>query len=262
MKWSFTLVMTASVSPNGMMGISSESIVNRERQYIDTLRFYASQRCIDNILFVENSNYPLGNIKNAVEEYSNKITWLSLDENNYPREWGKGYGEFLLMDKAIKYLSEQYVGGEGVVIKVTGRFPILNIKTMIEEFARRRNLKLAIDIIDHRIFDILGLRWRGHCARTVLYAITLKFYREKVMGRYKDIPFKYSSAEELMFAVYREAKDFPGIYPRFQTEPLMSGCSGSCNTTWLTANNYESRLSRIKRAIRQCVRIVAPYIWL
>ena len=45
----FTLVMSASVNPNGMNGISDESMQNREQQYIDTLKMMMEQ--MDNVNF-------------------------------------------------------------------------------------------------------------------------------------------------------------------------------------------------------------------
>lgn len=118
----FVLVMSASVSPNGMSGLSRESVENRERQYIDTLAFYASEPAIPRILFVENSAWPLGRIRASVP-HPEKVTWLSLDENRFPRDWGKGYGEFLLMDRAVDFLVNKGMGGGCFNRKGDGAFP-------------------------------------------------------------------------------------------------------------------------------------------
>lgn len=106
----FTLVMSAAVNPNGMTGINEKSIADREEQYIRTLKFYANQVCISRILFVDNSNWDLSRIRTIVG-HEEKIDYLSLDENNYPRAWGKGYGEFLLMDRAVDKLNYCAQGG-------------------------------------------------------------------------------------------------------------------------------------------------------
>lgn len=105
----FTFVMSASINPNGMAGLSPEAVVNREDQYLSTLRFYAAQPGIEHILFVENSAWDLSRLRREVP--SEKIQWVSLDENNFPREWGKGYGEFLLMDRAVDVLGSDCRGG-------------------------------------------------------------------------------------------------------------------------------------------------------
>ncbi|MGN0886522.1 MAG: hypothetical protein ACI4RT_05945 [Candidatus Spyradenecus sp.] len=107
----FNLVMTASINPNGMQGLSPESLTNREAQYRDTLRFYTQQPSIERILFVENSAWDLSGLKREVN--CPRVTWLSLDENNFPREWGKGYGEFLLLDRAVDYMEQAWMSGNG-----------------------------------------------------------------------------------------------------------------------------------------------------
>lgn len=257
----FFFVMSASVSPNGMAGLSKESIDNREQQYITTLSFYASQPSIQKILFVENSAWPLERIKASIP-HPEKVTWLSLDENNFPRDWGKGYGEFLLMDRAIDALASQGCGPETLIVKVTGRFPILNIETMLREFDHRKNLQLALDVLDHPIYDWLHLGWDGHHARTILYATTLGFYREHIRGRYAEIPSHFCGAEDLMFDVWKKARALPGIYPRFRREPRLSGFAGSGRLCIITAYDYDGFFAKFKRATRQFLRWALPFLWM
>ncbi len=256
-EFDFTLVMTASVNPNGMQGISKESTENREVQYIQTLSFYAQNPHITKILFVENSAHDLSHIKASIPN-PEKVTFLSLDENNYPRAWGKGYGEFLLMDRVYDYLTAQ--SEDGIIVKVTGRFPILNIDTMLKEFARRKALRLAIDIKDHPIYDWLRLGWSGHGARTILYAVTYSFYREHIYGRYRQIPSVYVDCETMMFKVVKETMREKGVYHRFKHEPRLSGFAGGLNYTIITCNNYDSGLNKVKRAVNQFCRTCLPFI--
>ena len=261
----FTLVMTASVNPNGMTGISAQSVNGREDQYIRTLRFYRDTDCIPKILFVENSNWDLTRIKNALGK-TDKIEYLSLDDNTYPREWGKGYGEFKLLDAAVDHLTAQTSSssdtGGGDMVKVTGRFPVLNISTMIREFQARKNLKLAVDVVDHPLYDWLRLGWCGHSCRTIVYAISLPFYRQHLYGRYVEIPSRFFGAEGLMLDVYKETKKEKGVYPRLRHEPHLSGYAGAVNSVWFTANNYDGLLARTKRGVRQLGRWLLPFLWL
>lgn len=257
----FTLVMTASVNPNGMTGISRESIDNRERQYIDTLSFYASRPSIKQILFAENSNWDLSRIRASVA-HPEKVSWLSLDENRFPREWGKGYGEFLLMDKVVRHL-EARNGASAVLVKVTGRFPILNIEAMIREFAKRKPLNLAVDTVDHSLYRWLGLDWASHKTRTILYAVTVGFYQERIRGRYREIPGTFTGAESLMYDVLSKARnDFKGVYDRFKREPRLSGHAGISkeSSCIITGANYDGLMARTKRFVSQMVRIFLPFL--
>lgn len=257
----FVLVMTASVNPNGMSGLSRESVDNREQQYIDTLAFYASEPSIARILFVENSAWPLKHIQTSVP-HAEKITWLSLNENSFPREWGKGYGEFLLMDRAVDALEKMPSLKGKTIVKVTGRFPILNISAMVQEFAHRVPLELALDVLDHPLYDWLHLGWNGHHARTILYAVTPTFYRQHIYGRYREIPSQFQGAEDLMFDVWRKVRDLPGIWPRFCHEPRLSGFAGSGRLCIITAYNYDGWMAKCKRILRQCIRRILPFLWI
>lgn len=258
----FTLVLSASVDPKGMTGISKESLLNREQQYIDTLVFYASCPGIPRILFVENSGWPLERLKAAVETFGDKVAWLALDVNDYPREWGKGYGEFAMLDRAVAYLIGQEGGGARPIVKATGRFPVLNIEAMVREFSARKPLALALDVLDHPIYDWLRLGWDGHHARTILYAVTPVFYREHMMGRYREIPERFSGAEDLMFDIWRRARSLPGVWPRFRREPRLSGFAGSGRLCVITAYNHDGVAAGIKRAIRQAARWALPFLWI
>lgn len=254
----FSLVMTAAVNVNGMPGISAESINGREEQYIRTLRFYASKSFIPRILFVENSNWDLTRIKKEV--CSDKVVYVSIDGNTYPREWGKGYGEFLIMDRAVDELCELY--GGGVFVKVTGRFPVLNIESMFKEFTNRHPLKLAVDVVEHNLYKLLGLKWGASGCRTIIYACDCDFYKNNLYGRYVEIPNPFYGAENLMRDVWEHHQSECGVYPRLRHEPHLSGFAGAVNHAWITANNYDSLLARTKRAIKQFCRLFLPGLWI
>ncbi|MBQ7178900.1 MAG: hypothetical protein IJS08_15900, partial [Victivallales bacterium] len=116
--------------------------------------------------------------------------------------------------------------GERMIVKVTGRFPVLNIDKMVREFSRRKNLVYSIDIIEHGLYRMLGLNWAASKSRTIIYAISTGFYMGNVYGRYRQIPSVYGGAEGLMRAVWDETRNQPGVYSRFKTEPRLSGVGG------------------------------------
>lgn len=257
-KFDFTLVMTAAVDVNGMKGISAESMAGREDQYIRTLKFYVGQTCVRRILFVENSNWDLTRIKHEVN--SDKVEYISLNANSYPREWGKGYGEMYIMDRAVDRLVER--DGGGVFVKVTGRFPILNIQTMCDEFSHREALALAVDVVEHNLYKMLGLKWSASGCRTIIYACDCAFYKSNLYGRYREIPTTFWGAEGLMRDVWEKNRAKSGVYARFRHEPRISGFAGAMNHAWITANNHDSTLACFKRIVRQLCRWGLPGLWL
>lgn len=255
----FVLLMSAAVDPNGMIGLSSrQSLENREQQYVDTLKFYVAHPKIRRILFVENSNWDLSRLKRAVAG-SAKVSWLSLDINNYPRSWGKGYGEMLLMDRAIQYVRD--VMGAEYVCKVTGRFAIRNIGQMLDEFEGREPLALAIDILNNPVYR-LSDKISPTGSRTIIYAVSCEYYMQNVYRLYELNREKYSGAEGLMYEVWQNTRSENGVYARFRHEPVLSGFAGGKNWHWWTANNYDGWLAKIKRGIRQVCRWVIPCLWI
>ena len=146
-------------------------------------------------------------------------------------------------------------------VKVTGRFPILNIETLLREFASRDPLQLSVDIIDHPIYDWLRLGWDAHHARTILYATTTTFYQAHIYGRYREIPGRFPDAEALMFDVWkRTVRRLPGVYGRFRHEPRLAGFAGHSGTEGLiSVKNYDGVVSKAKRFIRQSCRTFLPW---
>ena len=85
---SFPLLMTASVNPRGMSGLSVNSIAEREGQYLGTLQFYLRNDAIAQIVFIENSGHDLAAFRALAAEYPQKrVEFISCDLNGYPREW-------------------------------------------------------------------------------------------------------------------------------------------------------------------------------
>ena len=196
-------------------------------------------------------------MKNSVEG-SSKVSWLSLDLNNYPRKWGKGYGEMLLMDRAIQYAHD--IMGAKYVCKVTGRFAIKNIGKMLDEFTKREPLAFALDILDNPIYRLSKTIPSGG-SRTIIYAVSCDYYMRNVFRVYELNRKKYSGAESLMYDVWLKTRNQAGVYARFKHEPALSGWGGGKNWHWWTANNYDGWLAKIKRGIRQLLRWIMPSLW-
>lgn len=133
---------------------------------------------------------------------------------------------------------------------------------MVREFAGRRPLALALDVLDHPFYDWLRLGWDGHHARTILYAVTVDFYRRHIHGRHREIPSRFLGAEDLMFDVWRKARGEPGVWPRFRREPRLSGFAGSGRLCLITAYDYDGWLAKCKRGLRQAMRWALPFLWM
>jgi len=129
-KDNLTILLTCCFNPDGMSftKISDKSI--RLQQYYDAFDFYLKETSYK-ILIVDNTLFEIDSKYKANE----RIEYLTFDGNNYNKKIGKGYGEALLIEYAMK--NSQFLKKENsIIVKITGRLKILNIEKHLREFIK------------------------------------------------------------------------------------------------------------------------------
>jgi hypothetical protein len=250
----FTLLLTASVNPNGMPGVTRPDPRARETDYADALRYYVMQHPrVKRIVFVENSNWPLEHIRAAAGDnpHDKDIEFISLDCNDFPRHLGKSYGEFLLLDRAMEVsrLARQarFIG------KLTGRNYLLNLTRVLEKVPD--TFGLLIDIRDHGIYEFFRIPYNGRHADTRLLVFTQDFYERFIRGRYRDLDdSKPYMAEDLYYDLAKHQPSAPEVIRRLPIEPEYRGLAGHWH------KDYGSFREVAKRRIRGVTRRVAPWL--
>lgn len=129
------ILLTASVDTHGMKG-AKFSAIEREKMYVDTLNYYIKDfsRRKENftLVFGENSGWDPKSIKDKLVDAPNvNLEYITLSPNLFDISKGKSYNEMLLIDKVIE--SSSYIKKAGAFFKVTGRFPILNLYSLLTE---------------------------------------------------------------------------------------------------------------------------------
>ena len=83
---STVILLTASISPDGMAYTAVQDSNERKRQYIDAIKFY-----------IDSTNYPIIFCNNSGEDLSvefpevrNRVEFLSFFGNDYDKQLGKG----------------------------------------------------------------------------------------------------------------------------------------------------------------------------
>ena len=257
----YPLVMTAAVDPKGMDGISVTNVAERAGQYLGTFRFYLENPAITRIVFVENSGCDLAEFRKLAAEHPEKqVEFISCDLNDYPRHLGKSYGELKILD----YVSDhsEFVTQAGGYVKVTGRFPILNIGELLKEAENRQPWDFFCDNKDHKIYDWLHLGWNGHACDTRFFLVTVDFYKKYFYGRAEELDDSQDKLiEGMFFQVAKEYCKTEKIVRRFRTEPEYSGKAGHVQISIIGVNNYSGRIAKTKRFIRRSCRKVIPWFW-
>lgn len=260
------ILMTASICTHGMKG-AFFSDKEREQMYLDTILYYCNQFKNEenrpNIIFVDNSDWDLNYIQSQIEysniEYSN-IEYISLKAAEFDISKGKGYNEFLLIDKAIE--ESKYLKQCNGFFKVTGRYPIINIKKFIQNI-KNTNL-IYCDFKDHKIYDRLGLNWSGHSCETRIFYINREFYKTHLYNRYKKCnDYTGYLAENLMYDFVKKLDNRNGdIKIRFHREAVLGGVEGSPATSIMCSNNHNSFKCKAKIFIGNCFRIFLPWLYI
>jgi hypothetical protein len=98
------LLLTATINIKGMPKAYPTVPEQRQEDYYNSLKYYINfHPRIKKILFVENSGWPLERLQETTQEnpHNKQIEFISLDANDFPRNFGKGYGETLLIEQGI-----------------------------------------------------------------------------------------------------------------------------------------------------------------
>lgn len=266
------ILLTASVSTHGMKGaLFSDN--ERETMYLATLEFYLNMLPENRqLVFAENSGWNLHNFKTKlighVGKNATRIEYISINPSICDQNRGKGYNEILMINEAI--VNSKAIQNAGAFLKVTGRYPIYNLVyflTAAEAYFNKGG-KYYGDIKDHHVYDILFFnsqkKWNGHAAYTVLFAVTLDFYRQYFHDSYQHCnDYTNNWIENVWFSIlkpFREKKDY-SVSLRFSREPICGGLQGSSVQTFVFSQSNNSIKARILRFIGNSFRLLTPWFW-
>lgn len=141
------LLLTACVNPNGMSFTKIQDTNLRLSEYISAIFWYLKNTSLP-IVVCENTLY---DFSNDFEDYlsSGRLELLCFNGNGYERSLGKGYGEALIIDYAIKH--SKLITEKSIIIKITGRIIINNIRDIIIDCNNQNNIYADAFLIDGRM---------------------------------------------------------------------------------------------------------------
>jgi hypothetical protein len=263
------IVLTASVVP--MVKGGNFTVAERMEMYMSTLRYYESVIGKKYPIFLlENTSADLSEMESAFKD-SLDLTIIQYKPNDptayegFDVTKGKGYNEYLMITKFVKRLAETDLNRDVThLLKITGRYPMLNIRKIIREIEKRashRDIGFMDDVKDTEIYDFFHIPGRSsHYGDSRFFMFGKNFYLENLANFYTEM-YDYTEgkyAEDCLFNLsckYR--KDRRCIW-RFHTQVRFGGISGCqiCNR-----EEYNSSINRIKAGVRQALRYIFPHIW-
>jgi hypothetical protein len=246
--------MTATITaPPGALNLVRTDPKQRQADYLKAFRFYLGvpTKVLGTLIFVDNSDSDLTQFREiATREAAGKrveiIGFYGLD---YPPEYGRGYGEFKLIDRTLQDSRHfQALGPDDHFWKVTGRLMVLNFSHLVSSEPD------ALDFYgDFKTF-------RAHWLDTRLFAVSLGGYRRLLLGMYEELSeVKLGGPAEiclLRHLLHQRANGSALIVPRFTVQPVIAGFSGATNA------DYLSTMGRLRTATKAAMRRLAPHVWL
>jgi hypothetical protein len=246
------LLLTASVRVNrGLADVTSPDAGEREAEYAATLRYLMREHPrVRKIVFAENSGWPLARLEQAVADnpWGKQVEFLQLDCNDFPGSLGKGYGEALLLDRAVA--ASRLAGTVRHIAKLTGRQRILNLTRLLEKVPR--DFELLCDLRDHRLYERLRLPGAGMYCDTRFFVFTRAFFDAHLRRLHEAPPPGELNLEAAYYQAVKARESDPGIICRFPVEPRYRGRAGHWH------KDYGSPASRAKQSLRAAARLLLP----
>lgn len=250
----FLLLLSASIDPLGKAPARADPLV-REQDYRGGLKFaLENYPRIRKIVFVENSGWPLDRIESVASDnpLGKEIEFISLSLNDYPPEYGKGYGESMLLDEAMS--RSRLVLGVTHVGKTNGRLTLHNMSQIIER--SKFPFDFLCDLRDYR--NLLTGKSHHYCDTRALFFSRSYFDRHlKGMSHARDVLDEFWYEHE----VYRIAKRTVSsglVRCRFRVEPEFHGVAGHENEK----DFAKDPIHRVKQRIRRISRRITPWLWI
>lgn len=218
-----SFVLTGTIVPNSTF-VVHDNVEKRREEYLRAIRFYSQ---IGTVYFLENSSYDLLNDRDFTKMKNVNIRKFPKSDN-YNK--GKGYQEFEMLDAWVaeeEELPDRW-------IKITGRYIIENIKSMVEKCTSEVQREFIADAY-----------LKKRVVNTFIFYITTDFYRKYITGIYQECDdSKGLWIEKILF---NKMDMFPfEKFSYFNSQPKLSGLSGTTGVTYRSPT-YKTKIKAILR---------------
>ena len=260
------IILTGTISPS----VKGGCFTSKERfdMYSSTLDFYALTIGKNYpIFFFENSNADLSIWK---EKYKDTLDLTMLQFRPGTEEYidfdnskGKGYNEYLMIKKGLLKMANTPPNQQVThFLKITGRYPMLNIKRILAEGKQKLskgNTVFIGDIKDTCVYKLIGCKTlSSNWGDSRFFIAEINYYRNKMIDCYQEMNDYEEGrwAEHYFLRLSRQFRHDNRFLFRFKTQVRFGGVSGTS-----TMASYDSKANRIKASVRQLGRILFPNIW-
>lgn len=244
------LILTATVAPPADASLLSRTDpAVRLLDYSKALGFYVDcleRSVISGIVFAENSQADISMLRQQVagSPRRDRIEFIQFAGLDHPGAYGRGYGEFKLLDFAMRESRLINAGAPNEEVwKVTGRYEVLNLAAILSRRPAGCDIWLHCRNRPQRWADMYLMGWRRD------------FYRRHLEGVYVDL--NQSIGRDSAEVKFRDKVDALAqsekVCRRFNPSPELRGVRG------LDGAAYSEQ--RIKRLVRRICDNILPWVW-
>jgi hypothetical protein len=250
----YLVVMTATIDPaTGPAKIARRDPKQRLADYLAALRFWMNlnDRRIRQVLFLENSGYPLDELQRAVDQEKPAdmdVELVSMRTNDYPPEMHYGYSELLMLDTglAMSRLAKQ----TRYWMKVTGRLTFPNVGRLLDrlpnDYLFAADLRNAIPIFGPKQLWV----------HTRMLITTGAFYDRALRGICHQLPPGNAPIEMMLYHTLARFQHEPGAILRFPVHVPPHGRSA------FEDFSYQNSKRSAVDAARHVARVFLPDWWI
>ncbi|HAF02169.1 MAG TPA: hypothetical protein DCO68_04125 [Methylophilaceae bacterium] len=245
------LILTATITPPvGAIKLSRTDPKLRLDDYIQAFKFYLPfviEGKISGLIFADNSASDISEIQKICQAYNinEKIEFISFEGLDYPPEYGRGYGEFKLIDYVMQHskLIAQ-ASPDAYIWKITGRYILKNLGEIVFTRPAKADIYCHCRNIPIPWLDLFVLSWKKK-----VYNKTLKNICEKIR---ED---QINTSSEIAFRSILDNLDTQfSITKRFRKVPDLQGIRGS------DSQGYQEM--KLKLLVRKVLNILVPWLWI
>ena len=262
------LLLTSTVRPQ-VKG-SNFSVEERMEMYHSTLLYYAQELGKKYpIVLVENSDVNLSSWKEEFKE-SLRLEILQfpppvqnekriINDYGFDNRKGKGYNEYLMIKLGLE--QSETLRGSTHFLKLTGRYPMLNIREMLKEMEGRGKDKLMmLDVKEFGLYEKLrGTSYGSRWGDSRFFLMSVDFYRKHLIDCYQEMDDRIygNFAEDYLYRLSVKYRKNKACSFRFRHQVQFGGQSGDA----CFDEHYASFKNQCKNKLRRLLRILFPNLW-
>lgn len=234
------ILLTSAINPKGVVYTKRNNPELREKDYIDSLRKWLTLTPYP-IIFCDSSGYDLKKIRDILGSENERVGEVLSFDADFPREYGKGYGELLIIKHAME--NSRLIRDCDYLIKSTGRYFVKNICKIVERLLLDEQLYISADLMQNLTF-----------ADSKIFVTKPEFTKEylfnyqRILNDSEHVYFEHVMAMAICEAISHRKKWLPLPY-----KPIIMGHSGTGNFVY--ADNF------IRNATKELAHKIKNYIF-